>query len=671
MQDTSRMSPVEAVWENMARMCVKTQRLDVAKICLGNMGHARGAKALREAEQEPEEEARVAVLAIQLGMLEDAERLYKACKRYDLLNKFYQASNQWQKAIETAEAYDRVHLRTTYYNYAKHLEATGEQSLALTHYEKSDTHRFEVPRMLCEDLQALENYVNKMKDKSLWKWWAQYLESQSDMESALKYYALAQDYFSLVRVHCFQGNIQKAAEIANETGNWAASYHLARQYESQDEIKQAVHFYTRAQAFNNAIRLCKENNLDDQLMNLALLSSPEDMIEAACYYEEKGEQMDRAVMLYHKAGHFSKALELAFATQQFGALQLIAEDLDEKSDPALLARCSDFFIEHAQYEKAMELLLTAKKYHEALQLCLKQNLTITEELAEKLTVSKDSKDLSEESRRELLEQIADCCMRQGNYHMATKKYTQAGNKLKAMRALLKSGDTEKIIFFAGVSRQREIYIMAANYLQSLDWRKDPEIMKNIISFYTKGRALDLLAGFYEACAQAEIDEYQNYEKAQGALMEAYVCLSKAKTRSPLEQESKLIQLQSKMTLIKRFNQARRNYSEDPKEAVRQCELLLTEPDFDTAIQHGDVLGFLVEHYVQAEEFQMAYQYLEEIQKRIPALNLSSYVTPQTIEAVHRGAGIPISRTLVPEQLHPNNMENKEVEEDVADVMEDP
>ncbi|XP_072733895.1 intraflagellar transport protein 140 homolog isoform X3 [Ciconia boyciana] len=661
----------EAVWENMARMCVKTQRLDVAKICLGNMGHARGAKALREAEQEPEQEARVAVLAIQLGMLEDAERLYKACKRYDLLNKFYQASNQWQKAIETAEAHDRVHLRTTYYNYAKHLEATGEQSLALTHYEKSDTHRFEVPRMLSEDLQALENYVNKMKDKSLWKWWAQYLESQSDMESALKYYTLAQDYFSLVRVHCFQGNVQKAAEIANETGNWAASYHLARQYESQDEIKQAVHFYTRAQAFNNAIRLCKENNLDDQLMNLALLSSPEDMIEAACYYEEKGEQMDRAVMLYHKAGHFSKALELAFATQQFGALQLIAEDLDEKSDPALLARCSDFFIEHAQYEKAMELLLTAKKYHEALQLCLKQNLTITEEMAEKMTVSKDSKDLSEESRRELLEQIADCCMRQGNYHMATKKYTQAGNKLKAMRALLKSGDTEKIVFFAGVSRQKEIYIMAANYLQSLDWRKDPEIMKNIISFYTKGRALDLLAGFYDACAQVEIDEYQNYEKAQGALTEAYKCLSKAKTRNPLEQESKLAHLQSKMTLIKRFTHARRVYSEDPKEAVRQCELLLAEQDFDNAIRHGDVLGFLVEHYVQVGEFHMAYRYLEEMQKRIPPMNLSYYVTRQTIEAVHRGVGVPVSQTLVPEQIRHSSMENKEVEEEVADEVEDP
>lgn len=70
-----------------------------------------------------------------------------------------------------------------------------------------------------------------------------------------------------------------------------------------------------------------------------------------------------------------------------------------------------------------------------------------------------------------------------------------------MRALLKSGDTEKIIFFAGVSRQKEIYVMTANYLQSLDWRNDADIMKNIISFYTKGRALDLLAGFYEACAE--------------------------------------------------------------------------------------------------------------------------------------------------------------------------
>lgn len=53
----------------MARMCVKTRRLDVARMCLGNMGNARAAKAVKEAEAESEPEARVAMLAIQLGML--------------------------------------------------------------------------------------------------------------------------------------------------------------------------------------------------------------------------------------------------------------------------------------------------------------------------------------------------------------------------------------------------------------------------------------------------------------------------------------------------------------------------------------------------------------------------------------------------------------------------
>ena len=90
---------------------------------------------------------------------------------------------------------------------------------------------------------------------------------------------------------------------------------------------------------------------------------------------------------------------------------------------------------------------------------------------------------------------------------------QAGDKVKAMKALLRSGDTEKIVFFAGVSRQKEIYMMAANYLQTLDWHSDPEIMKNIINFYSKAQAQESLAAFYETCAQIEIDEYRDYEKA--------------------------------------------------------------------------------------------------------------------------------------------------------------
>lgn len=63
---------------------------------------------------------------------EDAEKLYKCCQRFDLLNNFYQASGQWQQALETAENRDRIHLRTTYYNYAKYLESMGDKTHALT-----------------------------------------------------------------------------------------------------------------------------------------------------------------------------------------------------------------------------------------------------------------------------------------------------------------------------------------------------------------------------------------------------------------------------------------------------------------------------------------------------------------------------------------------------------
>ena len=120
---------------------------------------------------------------------------------------------------------------------------------------------------------------------------------------------------------------------------------------------------------------------------------------------------------------------------------------------------------------------------------------------------------------------ADLCLQQGQYQLATKKYTQAGNKLKAMKALLKSGDTEKVIFFANVSRQRDIYVMAGNYLQTLDWHAEPEILKHIINFYQKGRAYESLASFFVSCARLEIDEYHSYEKALDALFEAHRLLT--------------------------------------------------------------------------------------------------------------------------------------------------
>lgn len=59
--------------------------------------------------------------------------------------------------------------------------------------------------------------------------------------------------------------------------------------------------------------------------------------------------------------------------------------------------------------------------------------------------------------------------KQGLYAVACKKFTQAGDKIAAMKALLRSGDTEKIIFYAQTARTKEVFVLAANNLQSLDW----------------------------------------------------------------------------------------------------------------------------------------------------------------------------------------------------------
>jgi len=67
-------------------MCVKTKRFDVAKICIGNMRFSRGAKAIRNTANEEPLEARLAMVAIQLGMQDEAVKLYEEANRYDLLN---------------------------------------------------------------------------------------------------------------------------------------------------------------------------------------------------------------------------------------------------------------------------------------------------------------------------------------------------------------------------------------------------------------------------------------------------------------------------------------------------------------------------------------------------------------------------------------------------------
>ena len=68
------------------------------------------------------------------------------------------------------------------------------------------------------------------------KWWAEYLESMGELEQAMQFYKTANDYYSLVRILCFSGQIARASEIAEESGCKAAAYHLARRLSMENGV---------------------------------------------------------------------------------------------------------------------------------------------------------------------------------------------------------------------------------------------------------------------------------------------------------------------------------------------------------------------------------------------------------------------------------------------------
>ncbi|XP_035773197.1 intraflagellar transport protein 140 homolog [Anopheles albimanus] len=650
----------DTVWMNLAKLCVQTGRLDVAKVCLGHLRRARSVRALRRALDDTslEQEARVAVLAIELGMVGEAEALYKRCGRYDLLNKLYQASGRYEEALEVAEHFDRVHLRNTYHRYAEWLKENGQTQKAIECYERTSSLLHTVSQLLIDDPVALKQYMQSTSDPELLRWWAQYVESSGEMEGAFKIYQRSEDWFAQVRILCFIGQVVRADEIARTSGDRAACYHLARYYENSGKFAEAIHFYTRAQTYGNAVRICKENDLRDELWTVACGARARDKASAAAYFEEAGEPR-RAVELYHRAGMLHKAVEMAFRSQQPEALQVIAAELDASSDPELVARCAEFFLASEQPYRAVLLLANTRQLQRALEICASHSVPVTETLTELLTPAKNELVDAPEVRSAVLLRLGDLLQEQGDYHSATKKFTQAGDKVRAMKSLLKSGDTEKIIFFAGMSRQREVYVMAANYLQALNWQTDAKILKHIVTFYTKGQAYGQLANFYANCAQAEIDEFRDYEKALNALQEASKCLARAAgtgasggagaiagSVQPLALET----LQLAMGEVRRMIELqdaseRREYSNVIRLIKMQLEEQSEQPP-TPPVRIWDQLSLLVECLVATGAHSEALHYLRELAHRKPDWYRQELVEKAVLDRLVTETGVNLEQYVV-------------------------
>jgi len=586
----------------------------VAEHCLGNAGHAQGARALREAREGVsggrDARARVAAAAARLGLVEDAEGLLEAAGDWGRLGELYRAAGEWGRAASLAATRDPGRLRACRVGLARDLEAANRLDEAAAAYMAAgrDCAAAEVPRMLlaaaararregaadgaAHEEDRLREWCSSRiaaGDLDVARWWGGWREAEGDLPGALAVYekspALAA---AAVRLRCAAGDLAGAEALVDGllsrspgVGAGAAAFALAVQYEGMDLVEEAVRWFRQSGRPAYALRLALRRGdaagpVD--LGGLAAECGPEERAAAATALEARGD-VDGAVRLYEAAGQRGRALDLCFRLGRHAALDAVAEGLGADADPALLLRCADQLERSGRPGRAAKFLALAGERERALDalergasaggaaaegrviwggrggrrggsrcrcpgdettrsrrtsshpqrprpsplvphshppfppVLLSSTLrldALDERTAELLSPPKDPPGTDPEPRRRALARLAGLLLRAGAHHLACKKFVQAGDKPRGMRALLRSGDRRRIVFFATTARDDEVRLLAAEWLRTLDWRSEPggasgETATTAATMLTKAGSHAGAGAFYEEMAEAEVE----------------------------------------------------------------------------------------------------------------------------------------------------------------------
>jgi intraflagellar transport protein 140 len=141
--------------------------------------------------------------------------------------------------------------------------------------------RFEIPRLLLSQPEAMSTYISSCQDKELLTWFAQYMESLGDYGGAIDLYSRTQEIQGLVRCYAQTGNFHKAKDLAYQSSDHSAKFFLASLLETSGQVKDAIAMYEAADCYPKAIQLSKLNGFDNELMRLALQGNQECMLEVA------------------------------------------------------------------------------------------------------------------------------------------------------------------------------------------------------------------------------------------------------------------------------------------------------------------------------------------------------------------------------------------------------
>lgn len=719
-----------AAWQALARICVSNGRVDVAAVCLATIQDGVAARALREAREEYPDDKKVqtAILACGLSsiypnMVDECERLLREAKRHDLITDVLLACGKFEQAQRHSEQFDRIRIRPVAYKYAQFMESLQNMDAAIMWYYNAKCGGTDVPRIYYQTnhLRELQELVLPSNDsggamsdddgtptddapstfrtffarsKELLCWCAQYSERRHKISDALRYYDAARDVYNVVRLLCAANppKLDTAIELVQtevervktkhlqmeamsfnspetEPEPVGAAYFIGQYYEKIGDYDHALQYYRIAGAYVSGIRVARQACRYPMVFTLASSSGDEVLIlESAIFLEKKGVK-DKAVALYRQIGATECALNLCIRGGLYDTLHEISTKLaSQQADPKIFLNMAEHFKTQSNYQKAVEMLVFAKEFSEAMSICEEHNVRLTDQMAEAMTSDANTADLSEEAKRELILRVGNMAKDQGSWNLACKKFAQVGERLQAMQMLMRGGDVEKVIFFANHSRNAEMFTLAANFLQSQSWSTNEKIYRSIIQFYTKAKAFDSLMSFYDACAQMHIDERQNYPEALSCLVECITGLDNAAASKAAGaiNEVKLTALKARVGILRSFvrcQELMNNMDPEkwgtPEERKKSDEIISTCSDFikksravgperdliEDSLRLGDVFSLLVKLYFsKMKEPKNALKVLESMPKH--NVNPQIFLEEELIQQVCNANGKPLSDIIV-------------------------
>jgi len=634
-------------WRSLAQTCAQIKRIDLADMCFGRMEDAGSAMLLHKVKQENgSEKESLYLTCMQLGLYSEARNVAKENFRFDLLANNHESLREWPESISISNTNDRIHLKARSYRYARSMEMLGNIEEAIANYELSGTISNELSRLSLQfdDLKLILNYIaghsSAEVPKKILKWAARFFEAHNQTEKAIEYYNLAKSQTDVIRLLCIEGKWDEASKIVNRSNQRSLICEYARllmnriQYYSHNDgsidiakwKKDVVELFRKARQFSQAMVFAIEQHMTEDILALSF-SAPSSLVcKAAIWFESKKEHKN-AVLMYSRSGRLNKALGLCFQLKLYEALDEISDSLTSKTDIDVLMKCGQHFIESERWSKAALCYVLARKYDVVLDLCNQHTIKIPKQTLQELS--------TEDADPLVLKQFASLCQQQNEFSIAAQLYVGLKENVAAMKCLIRSGDTSRVIKFAKRLRMRETYILAANYLQTMNPRYNDQFFELIEQFYNSANSLDKLVRFYESLSHLEIDEYQSYDNGLELITKAITVLRNCDSFKGKDAIANTLKL--KYLIITQYNRAFELFKEGQyAESIRLSAEILKSEDIDLCIRSDDVYILMIRCYAKLGLYSKALVFLEDLNHN--GLDLTMFMELSEIKQIYEKAG---------------------------------